>query len=197
MDRRIQMAALVGFPAGFAAAAPFLAEMAAHVPFMAFGAEVWDSHTQLFDAANAGEVGKALGPLWLILELLLLRASNGWRRWAAAGVIALAAAPAIHLAAGLPWGYRWMTWGVGLASGLALARAHDPRSRLLWALWPCVVTFVAVHAWRYAMLPSVPWGVMALKPAFAGAVAGLVVRVGRDQGLRWGRPAPEPASAES
>ena len=193
MEPWIRRAALVGFPAGFAAAAPFLAELSGHVPFIALGAEVWDSHTQYFDAANAGEVGKALGPLWVVLEILLMRAA-GKQRWAAALAVTLAAPPAIHLLAGLPWNFRWMLWGVGLIAGLAAARTHDARSRLVWAVWPAVTTFVAFHAWRYTALPSVSWGVVALKPAFAGAVAGLVVRVGRDQGLRWGPPAPAAAA---
>ena len=83
-----------------------------------------------------------------------------------------------------------MVWGTGLTAGLAAARVQDPRSRLAWAVWPAMTTFAAFHAWRYAALPSVPWGVIALRPAISGAVAGLVVRVGRDQGLRWGPGTP-------
>lgn len=192
VDGWIRRAALVGFPAGFAAAAPFIGEMAAHVPLIAMGADMWDSHTMFFDAANAGEVGKAMGPLWIVLEILLLRAVDRgrWAPLGAAAVVAVGAAPAIHLAADLPWDYRWMPWGVGLATGLAVARALDSRSRLLWAALPALTTFAAFHAWRYSALPSVSWGTVALKPALAGAVAGLVVSVGRDQGLRWGPSSP-------
>lgn len=198
MDPRIRLAALLGFPAGFAAAAPFLAELTAHVPFIALGAEVWDSHTQYFDAVNAGEIGKALGPLWILFELLLWRAgSRRGLRWAAGAALVCAVGPAIHWIAALPWDFRWMAWGVALTAGLALARIVDPASRALWAAWPALVTLAGVTAWRYAALPHVAWGVMALKPAFAGAVAGLVVRVGRDQGLRWGRPSPADAPAQT
>ena len=178
----------MGFPAGFAAAAPFLGEIAAHAPYIILGVAAWDSHTQFFDAANAGEVGKALGPLWIVLEVFLLRAVGRprWAPLAAALTISLAAAPAIHLAGGLPWAYRWMAWGVGLTLGLALARALDPRTRWPWVWLPGLTTGVAFHAWRFVMLDAPAWDVTALRPVIAGSVAGLVVSVGRSQGQRWG-----------
>ena len=178
----------MGFPAGFAAAAPFLGEMAAHVPYIVFGIAAWDSHTQFFDAANAGEVGKALGPLWIVLELFLLRAAGRprWAPLAAALALSLAAAPAIHHAGGLPWCYRWMAWGVGLTLGLAMARSLYPATRSAWVCLPGLGAGIAFHAWRLAMLEAPGWDVTALRPVIAGSVAGLVVSVGWSQGQRWG-----------
>ena len=101
MEPWIRRAVLMGFPAGFAAAAPFLAELSGHVPFIVAGVGLWDFHTHILDAADAGEVGRGLGPLWLLLELGLLGV-GGRRRWLAALVVTVALAPVVHWLA-CPW----------------------------------------------------------------------------------------------
>ena len=73
MDPRDQVGAAVSvlLPAGFAAAAPFLGELLAHLPIAVLAPGMYDTHTNFYDASNAGEVGKVLGLGWIALELSL------------------------------------------------------------------------------------------------------------------------------
>ena len=183
-EQVVRRLAAVGFPAGFAAVAPFLGQLAAFLPLAVDGSAGRPEH--LAAAANAGQVGFALSPVWVLVELALPRlpGSPVWR------AVGLGLAAALLLAAssrfaGLPAGSPWVAWGAGLAAGLAGARTLAG-SRAAWTVLPAVTTFAAHHAWRLAMLPDPVWSVASAGPLVAGAVAGLVVRHGVEQGRRWG-----------
>ena len=189
-ERGVRQVAGVGFPAGFAAAAPFLGQLIAMLPLMAFGPAVYDRGYHIFEAANAGQVGIALAPVWLGLELILLRwrGSTPSRRVALILAVAagLAMVPATVLLTSFPLGFRWGWWGLGLALGLAAARGLAPRGLVAWMVLPAVTTFLAHHIWHLVALVEPGWSVVVIVPALAGAVAGLVVRGGLQQGRRWG-----------
>jgi len=197
----VQHAALVGFPAGFSAAAPFLGGLLGHLALAVLAPAAYDPRGNLLRAVEVGQLGLALGPLVALLEAgLLLRRGRRVPLLAVAGLAVLAgglAFPAAWLLAGLQPSEPWPWWGAGLAAALAALRASDAHRRLAWALLPAVAMLLAASAWRLAAAPAVGWSAAALEPAVAGLVAGLVVRVGRDQGLRWGPPerlAPRPAA---
>jgi hypothetical protein len=195
MHPAVRVAAAALFPAGFAAAAPFLAELLAHLPFAVVAPDYHDRYTQLFDAANAGSVGRALGPYWIALELLLLhpgvrRLQPSTRALGAALLTALALPPLIHLLAGFPISFRWTWWGTGLGVGLAVARASERPQAIVWVLSAALVTMGARHLYGLWVSPGLAWTPLSWKPLIAGGLAGLIVRSGWALGRRWGPESP-------